>query len=136
MARGIVLFDGLCGFCDGAVQWLLARDRAQALRFAPLQGETADAVRARHPELPPGTDSILYVVGEGAAERLLWSSGAALEICAALPAPWRHLRHLRAVPRPLRDVAYAVVARLRYHIAGRRAACRLPTPAERARFLP
>ena len=136
MLGGIVLYDGLCGFCDGAVQWLLARDRAGALRFAALQGETAAAVRARHPELPAGTDSILYVIGEGAGERLLWSSSAALEICAALPAPWRALRHLRLVPRPLRDLGYALVARLRYHIAGRREACRLPSAAERARFLP
>ena len=51
----LVLFDGVCGFCDLTVQWLLQHDRASVLRFAPLQGPTAAALRlrgARELELP------------------------------------------------------------------------------------
>ena len=45
----IVLYDGVCGFCNGSVRWLIARDRDARLHYAPLQGETAAALRARHP---------------------------------------------------------------------------------------
>ena len=48
----LVLFDGVCGFCDRAVRWLIARDPAGRLRFAPPQGEADAALRERHPEIP------------------------------------------------------------------------------------
>ncbi|MFN7143631.1 MAG: thiol-disulfide oxidoreductase DCC family protein, partial [Myxococcota bacterium] len=57
----IVLYDGLCGFCDASVQWLLKRDKDAKFRFAALQGETAAQILARHPELPKGLDSIVLV---------------------------------------------------------------------------
>lgn len=129
MTGPVVLFDGLCGFCDGAVQLLLRLDRRGALRFAPLQGETAAPWRSR---VPPGTDSILLVEGD----RVTWRSEAALRIAAHLGWPWRAAGALRIVPRVVRDAVYDAIARARYRLAGRREACRLPTPAERARFLP
>lgn len=125
----VVLFDGLCGFCDGAVQLLLKLDRRGVLRFAPLQGETAAPWVAR---VPAGTDSILLVEGD----RVTWRSEAALRIAGHLGWPWRAAVALRIVPRFLRDAVYDAIARARYRLAGRRQACRMPTPGERARFLP
>jgi len=40
------------------------------------------------------------------------------------------------VPRWLRDPAYRFVARHRYRIFGQSRSCFLPTPEERARFMP
>src|SRR5262245_17251873 len=54
----IVLFDGACAFCNRAVDWLLRRDPEGRLRFAPLQGETAARLRARHPEIPAALETI------------------------------------------------------------------------------
>ena len=45
----IVLYDGVCGFCNGSVRWLIEREAGARLHYAPLQGETAAALRARHP---------------------------------------------------------------------------------------
>jgi predicted DCC family thiol-disulfide oxidoreductase YuxK len=39
------------------------------------------------------------------------------------------------VPRPLRDIVYAWVARNRYRWFGKRDVCMVPTPDLRARFL-
>ncbi len=133
----IVLYDGLCGFCDGTVQALLARDRNRALRYAPLEGETAAAVRARHPEWPANLDSIVVVRGTDDAEQIAWESDAAWEILDALGGGWAWVaRAGRLLPRALADAAYRLVARVRLRLAGRRAACRVPTPDQRARFLP
>lgn len=132
----IVLYDGLCGFCDGVVQWLLARDPQGLLRFAPLQGDTAARVRARHPEWLEDLDSIVVVVGEGSDERIYWHSAAVWSILAQLGGGWGRVAWLgRLVPRGLADLGYRIFARLRLRIAGRRDACRVPTSEQRARFL-
>jgi len=133
----LVLYDGLCGFCDVSVQWTLAHDPTGVFRFAPLQGPTATAILARHPEVPPDLDSILLVeVGPDGTEAVRWHSSAIFRICAGLDGPWRFLSWLGVLPRPLTDLGYRLFARLRYRVWGRLDACRIPTPTERARFLP
>lgn len=132
----IVLYDGLCGFCDASVQWLLDHDREGVLRYAALQGETAAAVVARHPELPANLDSLVFVEVVDGVERVGWHSTGVLRICARLPAPWRWFAVFRWVPAFLRDAAYRLFARMRYLVWGRLESCRIPRPDERARFLP
>jgi predicted DCC family thiol-disulfide oxidoreductase YuxK len=129
-----LLYDGLCGFCDGVVQFVLARDARGTLRFAPLQGEFARGVMERHPGLR-GMDSLVLVTGAGATETVAVRSDAALDVAAYLGGIWGVTRVLRVVPRPLRDWGYDLFARYRYRIFGQRATCRIPEPAARARFL-
>src|SRR5262245_37813867 len=115
----LVLFDGVCGFCDDAVQWLLAHDRAGRLSFAPLQGETAAALRREHPEIPDDLDTMLFVETEAGRSRVYLRSQAILRTCAALDGPWRALAWLRWLPRALREAAYRLFARNRYRWFGR-----------------
>ncbi len=136
----LVLFDGVCRFCDRAVDRLLAADPRGVLHFAPLQGETAAALRRRHPEIPEQLDTIVYVErrpGEGAAgERVYLRSEAAIRIAERIEGPWRRLAWLRLLPRPVTDLGYRLFVRVRYRIFGQRAECRVPAPEERDRFLP
>jgi predicted DCC family thiol-disulfide oxidoreductase YuxK len=132
----LVLFDGVCGFCDRLVGFLIARDGAARLRFAPLQGETAAALRARHPEIPVDLETLVYVEASGGGEHVHLRSEAALRIFGELAGGWRRLRWLLVLPRPLRDAGYRLFARFRYRLFGRLAECRLPSPDERARLLP
>jgi predicted DCC family thiol-disulfide oxidoreductase YuxK len=129
------LYDGLCGFCDVSVQWLLQHDATGVFHFAALEGDAARAIVARHPEIPKGLDSILLVDQSDGVERLAWHSTAIWRICARLPYPWRALSWLAVLPRPLTDLGYRAFAAIRYRVWGRRDACRIPTPAQRARFL-
>lgn len=132
MSAPIIFYDGLCGFCDGTVQWLLWFDRGQRkLKFAPLQGTTA---QERLPaELTQDLRSLVLVDDAGrwrfstSVVRILWHLGGLCGIAGGL---------LWLIPRPLRDAAYHLVARNRYQWFGRREACRLPSPEERACFLP
>lgn len=135
-ARQLVLYDGECGLCDRSVQVLLDRDRAGVLTYAPLQGETARALLARH-RLPTELQTVVFVRDEGTGEeRAFTRSAAAIEILRALGGAWRLAAAFRLVPRPLRDVLYHWVANHRYGWFGRVDACRLPAPELRARFLP
>jgi predicted DCC family thiol-disulfide oxidoreductase YuxK len=130
----LVLFDGVCGFCDSAIRWLLARDPAGRLAFAPLQGETAAALRRRHPEIPSELESLVLVESGPEGSRVHLGSEAIWRICAQLAGPWRLLAWLRWLPPALREFAYRRFASRRYRWFGRLDACRVPEAAERARF--
>jgi predicted DCC family thiol-disulfide oxidoreductase YuxK len=131
-----VLFDGVCVFCNGAVRWLLARDPQGRLRYAPLQGDTAAALRARHPEIPEALETFVLVEPSAEGERVYLRSDALFRVLAQLDTPLRRLAVLRALPRGLRDALYLAFARMRYRLFGRLDACALPSAEEKARFLP
>lgn len=131
----VLLYDGLCGFCDGTVQFVLRRDPGGALRFAPLQGSTAAGILERHPGLR-GVDSLVLVRNEGGNETAAVRSEAVLGIASYLGGAWKLTAVFRIVPRPLRDWAYALFARFRYRLFGRYDSCPVPTPDVRSRFLP
>ena len=131
-----MLYDGLCGFCNGTVRFILARDARGTMRFAPLQGELARGVLARHPELA-GVDSLVLVERDavGGRERVWVRSGSVLEIARYLGGGWQVAGALRLVPRALRDWGYDLFARFRYRLFGRFDSCPVPEPAARERFL-
>lgn len=129
----VVLFDGVCNLCNGAVQWLIERDDDGRLRFASLQSEAAaralrDAGVVDAATLP---DSIVLIDEKGVHLR----STAALRIGATLGLPWSLGRIGLLVPRPLRDAVYSFIARRRYRWFGKRDACMRPTPDLASRFL-
>lgn len=127
----VLYFDGVCGLCSRAVDFVIRHDRRGTFRFAPLQGETAAT------QLPPADtsnlNSMVLVTPQGTFRR----SAAAVRILWMLGSFWRLLGWiLWIVPAPLRDAGYNLVAALRYRLFGKHETCRLPTPAERERFLP
>ena len=126
----VAFFDGPCNLCNRVVTFLIDRDRAGRLQFAPLQGPTFEGLALRHPELR-GVDS--FVLWDGA--RVHVRSSAALRTLGVLGGAWRLLGVLRVLPRPLRDALYDFVARHRYRWFGRADTCRVPTPDLAARFL-
>lgn len=131
----LVLYDGVCGFCDGAVRWLMARDPEGRFHFAPLQGETAAALRRRHPAIPEDLETMVYVESGPDGERIHLQSGAVFAIVGELDGPWRLLAFLRWLPRPFSDACYRLFARYRYRIFGKLDACPVPDPSVRARFV-
>jgi predicted DCC family thiol-disulfide oxidoreductase YuxK len=127
----IVLYDGVCGLCARSVRFILRRERDHTLRFAPLQGPTAAALRARYPEIPTTLESVVYITGGKAYVR----SKAFLHLASHLRAPWRWAHAFRWMPGFLLDLGYLVIARLRYRLWGKTDACELPSPENRPRFL-
>ncbi len=130
----VLLYDGVCGFCNKTVQMILDRDRRGLMRFAALQSDYGRAVVARHPELR-GVDSVVYVEPAAGGERVYVRSDAALKVASYLGGLWKVLLAARLVPRVLRDYFYDLFARNRYRFFGKYDACLLPPPEVRARFL-
>lgn len=109
----------------------MTRDRRGVLKFAPLQGSTATE------RLPEQIRQDLNTFVFASSGQLYIRSAALVRILIQLGGIWRMLGMLLwVVPRPLRDLGYRVVSRLRYRLFGKRETCRLPTPEERSRFLP
>ncbi|RMG16494.1 MAG: DUF393 domain-containing protein [Bacteroidetes bacterium] len=128
--KPIVIFDGHCNFCNASVNFILERDHQQAFLFTPNQGDTGKQLLAGH-TTPAGTET-LYLWENG---RLYERSTAVLRIARRLGFPWKLLYGFILIPPFIRDGVYNFIARNRYRWFGRREHCRLPSPAEQARFI-
>ena len=129
--HGIVLFDGTCGFCEGAVRFIVTRDRAGYFRFAPAQWPQAVEVLAQHGLSREATRSLVLIEGD----RVWLRSTASLRIAARLGWPWKASAWLLVIPAPIRDIGYRIIAALRHRLAGRSDACTLPPPELKGRLL-
>ncbi len=129
--RPVIFFDDVCVMCNTFVNFLLRVDRRGQFLLASLTGETA---RKLLPPLPddPKKWSMVYIDEAGIHDQ----SSASLEVYRRMGGIWWLLSLGRFVPRAIRDPLYRVLARNRYRWFGKRDTCRLPTPEERARFLP
>jgi predicted DCC family thiol-disulfide oxidoreductase YuxK len=132
----IVIYDGLCGLCDGVVQFLLQHDNRDAFRFAAKQSELAQRVLARHALDASTVETICLIDNcDSPSERFLIKSDATLRIAEVLGGIWKAAFLAKLFPRSWRDAAYDLVARNRYRIFGRRTECRLPSADHQHKFL-
>jgi predicted DCC family thiol-disulfide oxidoreductase YuxK len=130
----VLLYDGVCGFCNKTVQMILDNDRRGTMRFAALQSDYGRAVVERHPELR-GVDSVVFVENDAEGERVHTRSDAALKVASYLGGLWKVFLCAYVVPRPARDYLYDLFARNRYRLFGKFDQCMLPPASARARFL-
>ncbi len=139
--RLLVIFDGRCGFCNRSVRWFLRRDRGDRLRFVSSGSPRVAELLVRQDSGVPEhalSSTTIFVVRDpgGPSEEVFIRSNAAVALLAALPGPWPAIgKVFEWIPRQLRDLAYRLIARLRYRIWGRFATCPIPSAQERAHFL-
>ena len=135
-ANPIVLYDGVCGLCNGAVQFLLKRDGRDRLRFASLQSDFAAELLNRHGIDHSDLDTVYVVLNcKEPRESLLAKSDAFLFLAKAIGGVWTIARVGRIVPRPIRNWLYDFVARHRYQVFGKYESCMLPDPKHRHKFV-
>src|SRR5262249_51770865 len=130
MKQFIILFDGVCNLCNSAVDFVLRHDRDEVFLFGSLQSESAARLLEGRLRLSELSTIVLLEGGRAYKE-----STAALRIALHLPWPWKLAYALQVVPSPMRDWAYRWLARNRYRIWGVRGTCRVPTDAEKRRFI-
>ena len=134
-AAPVLLYDGVCGVCNRAVQTVLRLDPNGRLRFAALDSDFARAVIERHPAIHD-VDSVVFVDEPGGpGERVSVRSAAALRVTNYLGGPWKLLEAARIIPAPVRDWLYDRFADIRYRVFGKYDSCPLPSPEVRARFV-
>ncbi len=143
----LVIFDGVCNLCHGAVNFIIQRDPAAKFIFLPMQSDLATEILTvyglSNGQLHTATRTKLASDSSLASDTLVLikngrcyvRSNAALQIAIELGGCWSLCNVLRILPRPIRDWGYRIIARNRYAIWGRTPDCIVPTAATRSRFI-
>jgi predicted DCC family thiol-disulfide oxidoreductase YuxK len=129
MENPIILFDGVCNFCNSSVNFIIEHDKQGVFKFAPLQSKIGKKYIDKFGL--SAIDSVILVEDEKAFTH----STAALKIAKRLDGIWSWASVFIIVPRFIRDFFYKLFAANRYRLFGKQDACMLPTPEVRARFL-
>ena len=127
----VILFDGVCNFCDSAINFVLKQDKKKIFRFATLQSEAGQELLQQHNLSTKDFDSFVFIDGGKAYKK----SAASLRVMNKLPWYWKEVQLFRIIPTIFRDAIYDYIARNRYKMFGKKDQCMVPTPELRSRFL-
>lgn len=128
----VILFDGVCNFCNGSINFIIDRDPKLTFRFAALQSEAGQYYLNKFGLSEQPLDSIILISGSEYYSK----STAALRIAKALRGGWPLFFYLfYPLPAFFRDFFYDLIARHRYRLFGKAGHCRVPTPELRYRFI-
>jgi predicted DCC family thiol-disulfide oxidoreductase YuxK len=129
--KALIVFDGVCVLCSGFAQFVLKRDKGFVFRLTTAQSPLGQAL-FRHYGLATDEFETNLVLADGRAYAKLDTVAVA---GARLGGPWRLLKLIRLIPRPLADRLYDRIARNRYRLFGKTEACMMPPPEWRDRFI-
>lgn len=129
--KQIILFDGVCNFCNFWVNFVIKRDKRDVFRFASLQSEEAKKLTKKFNFDNSSLDTFVLIVGE----KLCTKSTAALLVSKELKSLFKIIYPLIILPEFLRDFIYDIIANNRYRIFGKRDVCRIPTEYDKQKFL-
>lgn len=127
----VILFDGVCNLCNGAVQFIVKRDHRGRFRFASLQSAFGKE-QCEQFSLPTDRLYSILLIKKG---KVYDRSDAILEITKDLRGIWPVLSFFKILPKVFRDAVYDMISRNRYRWFGRKDTCMIPTPELKARFL-
>lgn len=127
----IILFDGVCNFCNGAVNFIIKQDKKGIFRFAPLQSAAGQRLLKQYNLSNNQFDSFL-LIADGTVYK---KSTAGLKLYNNLPWYWKWTQLFWIVPLFIRDNVYTIIAKNRYQWFGKKEECMIPTPELRSRFL-
>ena len=129
--KQIILFDGVCNFCNFWVNFVIKRDKKDLFRFAALQSEKAKEFSDKFNFDTSSMNTFVLIDGD----HLHTKSTAALKICKQLTGPIKIFYPFISLPKFFRDFIYDLVAKNRYKFFGKRDSCRIPTAEEKLKFL-
>lgn len=127
----VILFDGVCNFCNYWVNFILKRDKSDFFRFAALQSEAGQLLLVKHSLETSDFDTFILVDDEN----YFTKSTAALQIAGKLKSVVKLFYLFIFLPKPIRDFFYDLIAKNRYKFFGKKKQCRIPTEKEKGKFL-
>jgi predicted DCC family thiol-disulfide oxidoreductase YuxK len=125
----VLFFDGVCGLCNGVIDFVMRFDKQKKIQFSPLQ---SDYAKSKLPVEFTQSLSTLVVLKQN---QIFTQSEAVFLIAQQLGGIFRLLLIFKLLPSSLRNQIYGWISDSRYQIFGKKDSCRLPTPSEKSRFL-
>ncbi len=127
----IVLFDGVCNFCNKTVKFIIRNDSKAKFRFASVQSESGQLLLGQLGFPLDRFDSLVYI----SDSKFYVKSTAVLRILRELGRGWQLLYAFVIIPLFLRDGVYNLIAKRRYKWFGKRETCLIPSQEYQVRFL-
>lgn len=127
--RPVIFFDGVCGLCNGFVDFVISHDKKNLFLFSPLQSDYAKKQLPSH--LTQDLTSVVLIINGATYTK----TNAVLRVMNELGGAWKVLTIGHYLPTFLTNRIYDLVASNRYRLFGKKETCRLPTEEERQRFL-
>ncbi len=125
----VLFFDGVCGLCNGVVDFVLRFDSSGQIRFSPLQSDYAKA------NLPVELTQNLSTLVVLKQNQIFTQSEAVFLIAQQMGGIFRLILIFKILPLSLSNQIYGWISQSRYQIFGKKDSCRLPSPSEKSRFL-
>jgi len=127
----IILFDGVCNFCNASVNFILKHDRENIFLFSPQQSEKGKELLMLYGREESDLNALIFID----EDELLEGMDAVIGISQYLKGYSCIAWLLRSLPRKVTHAAYTFVARNRYRWFGKREVCRMPEQGEKHKFL-
>jgi predicted DCC family thiol-disulfide oxidoreductase YuxK len=127
----VILFDGVCNFCNSSINFIIDHDPEKHFKFAALQSEIGQDILKKFNKNAQDFDSVILLKNN----QLYQKSSAALEITKQLSGIWKYLSIFSALPTFFLNFFYDIIAKNRYKIFGKLDSCRMPTTELKERFL-
>lgn len=131
LSNAIILFDGVCNLCNGAMQFVIKRDKKSYFNFASLQSVEAQKLLEKY--TLPLSDFNSFILIEN--DKAYIKSTGALMVLKKLNGLWPLLYGFIIIPKFIRDKIYEWIACNRYKWFGKKNECMIPTPQLKTRFL-
>ncbi len=127
----LILFDGICNLCNGAVQFVIKHDRKKQFLFASLQSDKGQEMLKKY-DLPQNDFNSFVLIEDS---RAYTRSSAALRVAKQLSGGWKLVYGFIIVPKFIRDGVYKFISKNRFKWFGQRESCMMPTEELKGRFL-
>jgi predicted DCC family thiol-disulfide oxidoreductase YuxK len=129
--RSIIIFDGVCNFCNRTVNIILKHDKDNYFQFTPSQSNAAIEIMQEHRIDQKAIASVILIDNE----KVYTKTDAVIQIATHLNGWPKIFRFIKLIPKPIRDFGYDLIANNRYRLFGKKAACMVPDASIRDRFL-
>ena len=129
--RSIIIFDGVCNFCNRTVNIILKHDKDNYFQFAPSQSNAAIEIMQQHRIDQKAIASVILVD----KEIVYTKTDAVIQIATHLNGWPKIFRFIKLIPKPIRNFGYDLIANNRYRLFGKKASCMIPDASIRHRFL-
>ena len=127
----VILFDGICIFCNFWVNFAIKHDPQKRIKFAPFQSNAGQLLLSQNNIAIESINSVILIENG----KVFTQSSAAFRVCKYLSGIWKIFYGLLIIPKFLRDFFYNIIARNRYRLFGKKETCMVPTQELRERFL-
>ncbi len=130
MDRPVILFDGVCNLCNGAVQFIIRHDKKNRFLFTSLQSDAGQKLLQQY-KYPAGELNSFVLIDNG----VYLKSTAALLVAKSLNGWLPLLYGFIILPKFIRDSVYNFIAKNRYKWFGKKEECMIPAPGLKEKFL-